>query len=202
MESTLEDHVLPVERASEESRARTFTIIYAGGLSKAYGVDRLIEAVMMLSPDVSVCLKLYGKGDQEDKVSLLSCDNPRFFYGGFVDSATLMSELCAADLLINPRPTNSLVSAQSFPSKLIEYLVSGCPVLTTRIPSIPGDLERHYFYIDDESPVGICTSIYKVMRLSLIERRIHGKAAQEFVKANYSEAVIGRRISVFINNLN
>lgn len=201
LESTLDAHVRPVELASAEFATRPFTIIYAGGLSQAYGVDRLIEAVMMLSPSVSVCLKLYGRGDQEVRIRQLTAKDSRFIYGGFVDTAALMPELCAADILINPRPTSELFASQSFPSKLIEYLATGRPVLTTRIPSIPDALKEQFFYIDNESAEGIHMAICALMDISASDRSKKGYAAQLFVRVNYSEPVIGRKIVEFINGL-
>lgn len=200
LESTLDDYGGPVDCAASATASRPFTIVYAGGLSQAYGVDRLVEAVLKLQPEVSVCLKLYGRGDQEEKIRLLAAENPRFIYGGFVNPETLLPEMSAADLLINPRPTDALFSAQSFPSKLIEYLSTGRPVLTTRIPSIPEGLKRHFFYIDDESSIGIRDSILMLMGLRAIDRAAHAMAAQKYVRTNFSEAMTGKRIAVFIEN--
>lgn len=202
LESTLADHVCTFERASAKSATRPFTIMYAGGLSHAYGVDRLIEAVVMLPRSVSVCLKLYGRGDQEVRIRQLADQDSRFIYGGFVDTATLMPELCAADILINPRPTSELFATQSFPSKLIEYLATGRPVLTTRITSIPDELREHFYYIDDESAEGIHLAICAVMAMSASDRAELGFAARQFVRTNYSEAATGRRIAEFIDALN
>lgn len=201
-ESTLDDSIIQADRSSESVASNPYTILYAGGLSKAYGVDRLVNAVLDLQPEVSICLKLFGRGDQEDMIRKLAAENPRFFYGGFVNAEYLVTELYAADLLINPRPTDAIFTALSFPSKLIEYLATGRPVLTTQIPSIPNDLKNHFYYISDESPEGIRASICALMELPMIDRVKHGMAAQNFVRAHYSEAMIGRKIAEFIENLN
>lgn len=202
LESTLDFPAVSKDLpAGKLSNAEPFTIVYAGGLSQAYGVGLLIDAVLGFAPGVGVRLKLYGRGDQEVRIRQLAAKDARIIYGGFVDAATLMPELCAADILINPRPTSELFSAQSFPSKLIEYLSTGRPVLTTRIASIPTDLKEHFFYIDNESAEGIQMAICALMEFSASDRAKKGKVARQFVQLNYSEAAIGRKIADFVNGL-
>lgn len=202
LESTIETHFCTVEPTSVSSVTRPFTIVYAGSLNQSYGVDLLIQAVQSLSPRVSVCLKLFGRGDQELRIRQLASKDSRIIYGGFLDTATLIPELCAADILINPRPTREIFATQSFPSKLIEYLATGRPVLTTRITSIPDALKEHFYYIEDETAEGINLAICAVMKVSALDRTKHGYGAQLFVQSNYSEAAFGQRIFEFINSLN
>lgn len=180
---------------------RPFLIIYAGGLSSAYGVDRLLEAVVGLESNIKVRLELYGRGDQEESILLASKIDPRIVYGGFVDNKVLLPKLHGADLLINPRPTNNSFSELSFPSKLIEYLATGVPVLTTRIKSIPDSLKEHYYYIDEESAAGIRSAIVDIINIPISDRVARGSAGKNFVTKNYSEEVIGKKIFDFINKL-
>lgn len=180
---------------------KKFIIVYAGGLSSAYGVDKLIEAVLLLPKNISVQLRLFGRGDQVDKINRISLINSRIYYGGFLNFEHLIDELNDADLLVNPRPSNDFFSTHSFPSKLIEYIAIGCPVLTTRIISIPDDLAEHYYYIDDESVLGICKSIENIMNLPLCDIVEKCRLAKEFIYANYSEKAISLKISNFVYNL-
>lgn len=203
LESTLNFNEFNLSFQQENTLSKSpFTIVYAGGLSKAYGVDRLIDAVLSFDTSTPVRLKLYGRGDQESKIQQLSKQDSRIVYGGFVDTLKLLPKLCASDLLINPRPTNELFAQMSFPSKLIEYLATGRPVLTTRISSIPADMSEHFYYINDESAKGIRLSIDNVMATPIRQRNQHGIAAQNYVRNQFSEAAMGQKIAEFIKNLN
>lgn len=195
-------YFLSNESTFKTDSSRYFTVLYAGGLSAAYGVDRLVEAVLGLEDKILVRLKLFGRGDQEDRVRELSATNSRIFYGGFVDTVTLIPELRDADLLINPRPTTESFASLSFPSKLIEYLATGRPVLTTRITSIPEHLKDHYYFIEDETVQGIRDAIKAVMQLPSLERQAKGLAAQRFAQSEFSEEALGKKISDFIKSLN
>lgn len=202
LESTLGIPAASGSISDKYDMADPFTVIYAGGLSQAYGIDLLLDAVLGFGPEVNICLKLFGRGDQEERIRKLAADNPRIVDGGFVDEATLLPELLSADLLINPRPTSELFAAMSFPSKLIEYLATGRPVLTTRIQSIPDVLKGSFSYIYEESADGIRTAIEKIMRIPATQRLEQALAAQRIVQDNYSEAATGRKISEFIEKLN
>lgn len=176
-----------------------FTIIYAGGLNEAYGVDRLIDAVLKIT-DIPVRIKFFGRGDQELRIRALANKDTRVQYGGFVDDAVLIPELQAADLLINPRPTSRDFSVMSFPSKLIEYLAMNRPVLTTRISSIPPNYLDHFFLIDDESVEGIRRAILSVMGMSPSELRSRALRGQAFIFSEASEGAVGAKIAEFVHS--
>lgn len=184
----------------DNSKRKPFTIVYAGGLNAIYGVDRLIEAVLGIE-ETPVLLKLFGRGDQENNVVELAKKDRRFFYGGFVGNDVLLPELSGADILINPRPSGEDFSRMSFPSKLIEYLAIGRPVLTTRIVSIPDSFKEHFYFIEDESALGIRAALLRVMSIPAEDLLDKGRKAKCFVVGEVSEASIGARIEGFIRNL-
>lgn len=174
-----------------------FTILYAGGLSQAYGVDRLIDAVISIV-ELPVRLKLFGRGDQESRIRELAANDSRFFYGGFVGSEQLVPELLRADVLVNPRPTHEEFSVMSFPSKLIEYLAIGRPVLTTRIASIPVSYRENFFFIDDESPNGMREAILALAAMPNGEREGRASRGRNFIVSEASEYAVGEKIADFV----
>lgn len=187
-------------RRAPEIGPRPFTILYAGGLNAAYGVDRLIDAVAEIDSH-SVQLRLFGRGDQENRIRELSSHDPRFFYGGFVGGDELTPELEAADALVNPRPTTEKFSQMSFPSKLVEYLAIGRPVLTTRIKSIPQSFNKCFFFIEDESPKGIRSALLQLMNMTPLEREKTADYGRNFVEYELSEAATGKKIADFIQRV-
>lgn len=166
-------------------------VLYAGGLSAAYGVDRLIDAAAFL-PDVDFLF--YGKGDQVGRLTKTVSGN--IIYKGFADAATLADAMRGASILINPRPSGANFAVQSFPSKLIEYLATGRTVLTTRIRSIPAELADRFAYIDDETPAGIATAIRHALA-----GQGGGAANTARVEALYGEKAVGARIAALADTM-
>lgn len=182
-------------------RRAPFVVSYAGGLSKAYGVDRLIDAVLLMDKDINLELLLYGKGDQVERIKRVSENDPRVRYCGYIDSDALFPLLIKSDLLINPRPSDESFSQMSFPSKIIEYMYTGRPVLTTRIQSIPLDMSGYLYYIEDESSNGIKNAMIDIMKISTSELNYIGMSGRSFVLNNYSESIIGDKIRAFVCSL-
>ncbi len=173
-------------------------IVYAGGLNAMYGVAYLIDAVKML-PAKNFVLTLYGWGDLKENFLELSKNDNRFHYGGLLNENDLIDKLIDADLLINPRPSNEAFSQSSFPSKLIEYLAIGRPILTTRLAGIPHSLSTFFNYIDDESPSGICSAILSVTDSNKSVLESKSSLGQAYVKNSYSEEAIGKSIQCLFN---
>ena len=186
---------------SERKESQNFKVVYAGGLHEIYGIKKLVNAILTLPPDVSIKMLFLGKGDQLEYIKQSSKVDSRVEYGGFLSNEELIPELLKADLLINPRPTSLEFSGLSFPSKLIEYLATGIPVLTTKIVSIPSCYEEFFYYIDDESDIGIQQAIVKVMATDAIERKLVASNAQKFIQQEASEVAIGEKINSIIKQL-
>lgn len=184
---------IAVGRQTQERVAEERMILYAGGLTSAYGVDALMDAVQSIdSPKVR--LVLYGRGDQQGKIVDLASRDRRFHYGGFVNNDDLVPALLAADVLVNPRPAGKLFAVLSFPSKLIEYLATGRPVLSTKIASIPPELVPYFNFVQEEGAEGIRVSLLRLLG-ALEEAEEKAEKGRVVVADELSEPAIGRKIS-------
>lgn len=170
--------------------AQPLTVLYAGALNAAYGVDRLLDAALLL-PEVRFVL--LGKGDQVARITPDAF--PNVTYGGFVSPEALAPHVLAADILINPRPSDADFARSSFPSKLLEYAAAGRPVLTTRIRSIPDAIASCFHYIDDETPEGIARAIENLAVRPTVERLAVARRSQNMVVSEYSEEAVGRQLA-------
>ena len=86
-----------------------------------------------------------------------------------------------AALLVNPRPTAPEYTKYSFPSKNMEYMASGTPLLTTHLASLPDEYIPYVYLIEDESVEGIAETIKTVLLLDRRELDEKGRKAQQFV---------------------
>ncbi len=181
-----------------ENKYKKNVIIYAGGLYEKYGVKNLIEA-FLCTKENNIELWFYGSGDLDEYINKIN-DNRIQFYGVVNNSEVVKAEI-KATLLINPRFTNEEYTKYSFPSKNMEYMVSGTPILTTRLAGMPEEYYRHVYFIEDESVEGMKTKIEEIMNLDKVELYTKGQDAKKFVLENKNNVIQSNRIIEFIQKL-
>ena len=110
-----------------------------------------------------------------------SKNNPKIIYKGFVSNEKIKNILLNGDLLIIPRLKSIKTLRYTFPSKLFEYMLSGTPVLMTKIPGLGKEYEK-YIYMKDTEDIqefsGFMKLILNFSEEILIEK---GKKAQKFI---------------------
>jgi glycosyltransferase involved in cell wall biosynthesis len=190
----------PLGNVQSNNSNDVFQVAYAGGLSVAYGVDRLIDAVVKIE-EIPIRLDLYGKGELETHIKALAVSDVRIRYGGSMAPDELAKHLRFTDLLVNPRPTHLDFVRHSFPSKLIEYMALGVPVLSTRLPGIPEEYLEHMMVAEEATAEGIRKAILGIIDLPLERRKKLAHDARNFVLLAASEKVQGRKILSFFNLL-
>lgn len=170
-----------------------FDIVFAGGVTEGNGIDRLIRAFGRVN-NLSVRLLIYGAGPLVEDVKSAARNDFRIIYGGVLHGDELTQALLAASLLINPRPVGDEYAQTSFPSKLIEYMATGVPTLTTRLLGIPDDVSDCFYLIDGDSEENIAQALINVMNIPLSQRSSKGCLAAEKVSRLYSEQSFGQRV--------
>ncbi|MEU5724523.1 glycosyltransferase [Micromonospora sp. NPDC047738] len=172
-------------------------IVYAGGLSRSYGVDRLVAAFRGL-PDCDLRLRVYGRGELEQWIASQAAEDPRIALPELLPRAALLPRLASASVLVNPRPVGQDFVRWSFPSKLIEYLAAGVPVVTTRLTGIPADYEPWLQFADSDSAAGLRAAIDRVLRLPPEEGARIGRGGAAFVRGTRGPSAQGRRMRNFL----
>jgi glycosyltransferase involved in cell wall biosynthesis len=164
-------------------------IFYAGSLSEAKdGVESLICAFSKIADDFpELSLKIAGgskTGTLEKRLSDIIAEkqlSDRISLLGFVDRNEIPQYLCAAKMVVLPRP-DSLQARGGFPTKLGEYLAAGRPVIVTRVGEIPKYLsEDDVFFI---SPDDIENELIQKMKYILL----HEKKALETASSGKAAA--------------
>ena len=176
------------------------TVVYAGSLRSSYGVDRLVDAVSGLT-NPPATLQVFGNGELADWVSEVAAEQTQIEGPRLLSREDLLRAYRSADLLVQPRPTNQSFVRYSFPSKIIEYMASGTPVLTTRLVGVTDEYTPYVYWIHDDSPAGIREALRDVLQLPEAERLNKGRQAAEFIRATRSSEAQGKRILTFLCGL-
>ena len=157
---------------------------------RIYGIESLVRGFIAAAiPNTE--LHIYGNGDFTKELKVLAEQYETVKYMGIAPNSQIVEAELKASLLINPRPTGEEYTRYSFPSKNMEYMASGTPVLTTRLPGMPKDHEPYVFFIEDETAEGIKSALEKVFALPEEELHAFGLRAKEFVlkeKNNITQA--------------
>lgn len=177
--------------AGREGRGNTF--LYTGTLARRYGIEALVDGFRQVE-DATAALWICGAGEGADYVAAAAKADPRIAYFGQVDRSRARELQREADFLINPRSGDDEFVRYSFPSKIMEYLASGRPVIMYNLPGIPADYDAHYLPIDASGAAGICAAISSAIAMPADARKAMGAAAREFVDAHKGPREQTRRI--------
>lgn len=175
--------------------------LMAGLLEEIFGVEDLIEAFQKVdNPDAR--LVFYGKGSSLESIKSAEKKDSRIKYLGELTNSQIVDEEKKATLLINPRPPVGEWTAYSFPSKNMEYIASGTPMLAYYLPCIPDEYFPHSFYIMDannriDSLKSMLTNILAKDAEELYRR---GCEAQKWIVQNKNAESQAKRIIEMLSN--
>ena len=196
MEGSYDAEELQHIRREEESGG-VRAIMYSGRMDRRYGVEMLVDAFMN-TEGADLELWLTGSGNAEGYIRQCAQKDRRIRFFGFLPSREAVIELQQrAAALVNMRLPSEPASAFCFPSKLFEYMATGKPVLSFRIPGIPQEYFQHMIPIEEESAAGVAKAIRSVFEMDEAARREMGRRAARFVLEEKSTAVQAARICAF-----
>lgn len=169
-------------------------IMYAGALYKKYGVDLILESFEKVETDCE--LWLFGSGDYEAEICKKMQEDPRIKFFGRVPREEILRKEKEASLLLNIRNAEDEYTKYSFPSKMIEYMLSGTPVLTTKLPGIPDEYNAYCYTTSARNAASIAQQIDSIFASENAEGM--GARARQFVVERKNSSVQARRIVDFL----
>lgn len=164
------------------------TVIYAGKVAARFGVLELVEA--FLKANISnINLHIYGGGDALDEISRIAGHAPNVFVHGIVSHNEVVEAESKATLLIEPRNPKQDFCNYSFPSKVLEYMATGTPVLMAPLPNMNPEYYPLFFHIDDSSVEGIACALVNTLSKDISELALMGLKAQRYIQRNKTVSV-------------
>ena len=172
-------------------------ILYTGLLNKKFGIPTLLDAFCQMS-DKSVKLVLCGSGDAEDYIKEKQSENSNIIFMGRVDRSEALALQKNATILVNPRQNNEDFTKYSFPSKNLEYLSSGVPMVAYKLDGIPDEYDDYISYPEDDTPETLCRVLSSLADMSDDERKEIGARARAFVSESKNKTSQTKRIIDFL----
>lgn len=165
----------------------------AGLLEDEFGVGFLIDSFKKADVD-NAELIFYGKGTSVDRILEENKKDERIKYAGELTNAEVLEKEKAATLLINPRPPLGEWTAYSFPSKNIEYISSGTPLVAFKLAGIPDEYNDYYYRIPEYKVDSFADLLKNLLNKSDEELFNFGKAAQKWVLENKNPKIQSQKI--------
>lgn len=168
---------------------------FGGSLYERYGVKNLINAFS----NNEVTNKLIVAGNGPLKKEIQESDSIKFL--GQISKEQIYSyeQNCLAN--INPRPLIDRIDLSSIPSKLLDYLASGKPTISTKHPLLFETFKGEVFWIDNSSEKGIEEAINKFNNTPIEIKEKMSKEAKRKVIAKYGIINQNKNINYFIDSL-
>jgi len=183
---------------SLENKQSVRILIYAGGLFEKYGIKKLIDSFMLIEGK-DLRLHIYGSGEMVKNMAVYMNLDSRIVYKGNVPNQIVVDDLQTATLLINPRPSNEELSKYSFPSKNMEYMASGTPLVTTLLPGMPEAYFPYVYLFNDESVNGMRRTLEFLLSKTKEELHEFGNKSKEFVLNHKNNEIQGHRLLKFLD---
>ncbi|MGE7947228.1 glycosyltransferase [Lysinibacillus sp. NPDC093688] len=178
---------LPIEKGIK-------SILYSGGLIEKYGVINLVRSFQKLSGD-HYRLIICGAGNAESEIIQASQIDKRIIFKGLLKREEVLQLQKSATILVNPRPNNEEYTKFSFPSKILEYMSSGTPVISYELDGIPSEY-YDYIYPVSKQEDGLFITLKEVLSKPDDELAEKGLRAKEFV---YSEKTSAKQAEKILN---
>lgn len=188
----------PINSKTEKLTGDKHVIFYSGTLHYQYGIKTLLDAFELIE-ERDVELWICGGGEAANDIKQLSQKDDRIKFYGFCTQAEVAELRERATILVNPRTNDGEYTKYSFPSKTMEYMASGKPVVMYKLDGIPDEYDEYLFYINPtynqvEGLKKVVENVLNNYEASLVK----ASQAQKFVIENKNNEVQSKKIIDFI----
>ena len=197
MEGLVDSRIAPIEKKPSEKGQKKICM-YAGALRVIYGLKMMTEAFIEANiPGAE--LHLYGDGDYVPEIRKLCQKHTNIRYFGVVSNEVVVDAERNAALLINPRFSHAAYTKYSFPSKTMEYMASGTPLLTTSLPGMPDEYKEYVYILEDETAEGLSRKLIEILAKPAEELLGFGERARTFVLIQKNNMLQASRLIALID---
>lgn len=165
-------------KIKENQKVKRF--VYTGSINEEYGLKTFLEAFKKIKR-YDIELYIAGKGNLEKYILNIVNIDKRVKYLGVLEMEEVLKLQESATFLINPRTSNSLDAKYSFPSKTIEYMLSGTPILMEHLPGMDKEYKKLIIRYNGANVLSAIDSIEKALSLKKSELDSIAKQAFDYV---------------------
>ena len=193
-EGVVEDATVNVAVNKE---ARPF-FFFGGALMERYGIYNLLEAFKQLNnPDVDLYICGHHGDKERLKNAIKGVSNIKNL--GLLPVSKVLEYEKTALACINPRPFSEDLDRFSLPSKTLEYMSMGRPVISVRNTILMNKFPQEVIWIESADVANIKNAMRNVLSMSEEEKNNIGKEARKRVLDLYSISSVAKNIQPFLD---
>ena len=176
------------------------TILYTGNLGRKYGVMEMLKAFSMIK-DSNYRLWIRGGGECETLVRQEAERDNRVEFFESMGRKQIIELQHKATILLNPVKPSESFTRYFFPSKTLEYMASGTPVLMYHLDCMPQEYNNYVYYIKDEDVETLSNTIIETCSRPQEELNSFGARAAAFINQYKTPKSQTKRIVDFVLSL-
>lgn len=146
VEGFISNNDFNIQDFSPKDSYKNKIILYAGSFNSKFGINELLESFTEIV-HTNFRLWLCGPPNEVRGIIEAAQRDSRIQYFGYLSKQELNTLQQQCTLLINPRQNTGNYVQYSFPSKTMEYLASGKPVVMYKLAGIPPEYDQFIYYI-------------------------------------------------------
>jgi len=181
------------------AKGSPFTVVAAGSLDAYNGIQEMVDAMAHIDGN-GYRLRIAGAGPLAHVVQAAAQRDPRIEFCGYLRFDQVLDLYASADAVVNMRITGRLNTLYCFPSKMMECLVTGIPLITTCPAHVREEFSEFVYMLEEESPQALARKVAEVAALPAADLRARAQAAWRFMTAERTWERQGHRIVSFLQD--
>lgn len=174
-------------------------LLYAGALEEFTGIIDLLDS-FLATDNKSFRLIICGGGSLSKQVRVIADNDNRITFLGNIPRNEVIKLQKEVTLLINPRKPLFDLTRYSFPSKTIEYMSSGTPMIGYKLDGIPEEYFNHMYIPNDLSNESLTQTLNDTLSRDPIELKEFGESAKDFIRNNKEASIQVAKILSFLKD--
>ena len=163
-------------------------IVYTGKMNEKFGVKDLVDAFCNMKAP-SYRLVMCGCGDADGYIKEKARLDSRIIATGQITPDEAAEWMLKADVLVNPRKNDEEYTKYSFPSKTIEYLLTGNPTVGYILDGMP-KIYNEFIYNAEE--FGLSGAIERAVNSNEAEKAQRYFCIKEYMKKLSAKSLASR----------
>jgi glycosyltransferase involved in cell wall biosynthesis len=200
VEGGITEAMLDVRPKRDVTPGEPITFAFVASLEEHNGVRQVLQAFQGTT-NPALRLVVAGNGALTSFAEAAADADPRITYAGFLGFDQVLRLYETVDALVSMRLMTDMDTRYFFPSKMMEFLASGVPVITTPHAGIREEFGDAAYVLEDDSPAALARMFDRFAAVPPEERFARGDRARAILRATRMWPIQAGRVAAFLDRV-